>query len=473
MNRRTLRRLRLYIKTRWPRRHDLLPKSLFGRSFLIIVAPMVILQLLLVFLFYERHWESVTLRLADALANEVQLVTVLLDNNPNRDYIPRKIRDLSAVMEIELSLQDGGIEVTQRPPSRRIEKLLVEALHENLLYPLNVQLTDGRILIWLPWGNRILLLQASQKRLLSATTYIFILWMLGTAVLVVTIAVLFMRNQVRPLKKLAKLADDVGRGNLTGGNLAASTLDADDADHYPAPPFHPSGALEVRQVAIAFNRMHDRLRRQMVGRLEMLRNVSHDLRTPLTRMRLMIAQVHDQPLQQDLRQEIREMNQMIEGYLAFVRGEADEALEQVELTNWLQDLVPLLAQSDRFPKDGLQLRLPKKPLTAAIRVQAVRRVLANLIDNSMRYSQQICVSLQAKQEEFWLVVEDDGPGIPPQQRDSVFQPFKRLEGSRNPATGGYGLGLTIALDLVRQHGGNMVLGDAVLGGLKVVVKLPR
>jgi two-component system osmolarity sensor histidine kinase EnvZ len=269
-------------------------------------------------------------------------------------------------------------------------------------------------------------------------------------VLVVTISVLFMRNQVKPLKQLAKVADDVGRG-------------------IDLPALRPSGALEVRQVTVAFNRMRDRLQRQVTGRMEILRNVSHDLRTPLTRMRLIIAGLPAGQMQDDLRQELSEMNQMIEGYLAFVRGDAEETLQTISLNDWLQEM----AHSFSLPDRMIKVRQPRQSVQFSIRPQAVRRAIGNLLTNAMRYGQQVRLSAQVKSDEVWIVVEDDGPGIPADQRASVFRPFQRLEPSRNQATGGYGLGMTIALDLIRQHGGDILLSESVLGGLKATIKLPR
>lgn len=449
--RRQWRRLRFFVRSQWPRRHDLLPKSLFGRSFLIIVTPMAILQLVLAFVFYERHWETVTRRLANALANEVQVLTVLMAGQASDDYIPRQVQSLAGIMEIQLSLS-AGADITSNRSYNKTERLVEKALQAHLLYPVNIDIDrDAKQLnIWIPWGERVLRIQASQERVLSSTTYIFILWMVGTAVLVVTISVLFMRNQVKPLKQLAKVADDVGRG-------------------IDLPALRPSGALEVRQVTVAFNRMRDRLQRQVTGRMEILRNVSHDLRTPLTRMRLIIAGLPSGQQQNDLRQEISEMNQMIEGYLAFVRGEAEETLQPIFLNDWLQEM----AQSFSLPDRMIKVRQPKQSVQFSIRPQAVRRAVGNLLTNALRYGQQVRLSAQVKSDEVWIVVEDDGPGIPADKRANVFQPFQRLEPSRNQATGGYGLGMTIALDLIRQHGGDILLSESVLGGLKATIKLPR
>jgi len=448
---RALRQLRVIVRSKWPRRHDLLPKSLFGRSFLIIVAPMAILQLVLAFVFYERHWETVTRRLANALANEMQVITMLMGGQSNNDYIPRQVQLLAGVMEMQLSLSVGGdLEIHHH--YNKTERLLEQALHENLLYPLNIQINRGakQLTLWLPWGERVLQVQVSQERILSSTTYIFILWMVGTAVLVVTISVLFMRNQVKPLKQLATVTDSVGRG-------------------MDLPALRPSGALEVRQVTVAFNRMRDRLQRQVTGRMEILRNVSHDLRTPLTRMRLLIANLPADQLQQDLRQEIQEMNQMIEGYLAFVRGDAEEGLQTLALNDWLQET----AQAFGLPDCAIRVRLPKHAVSFSVRPQSLRRAVGNLLTNALRYGNQVRLSAQIKSDEVWIVVEDDGPGIAADQRASVFRPFQRLEPSRNQATGGYGLGMTIALDLVRQQGGDITLSESVLGGLKATVKVPR
>jgi two-component system osmolarity sensor histidine kinase EnvZ len=229
----------------------------------------------------------------------------------------------------------------------------------------------------------------------------------------------------------------------------------------------PAGALEVRQAAAAFIVMRDRIRRQIVQRTEMLAGVSHDLRTPLTRMKLQLALMGENEEIEELRADIVEMEQMIDAYLAFARGEGGEAPQKINLEELLRDVIGGLPGGDAvtFTSDG--------PLEIEIRPVAMKRCLGNLIGNAIRYAGTVAVNASRHQRTVTVVVDDDGPGIPADQREAVFRPFVRLDPSRNAATGGVGLGLTIARDIAHGHGGEINLETSPLGGLRVVLTLPR
>jgi two-component system osmolarity sensor histidine kinase EnvZ len=273
--------------------------------------------------------------------------------------------------------------------------------------------------------------------------------MIGTALLLLGIATIFMRNQVRSVRKLASAADGFGKGR-------------------DIPDIKPEGAVEVRQAAIAFNLMRERLKRQIDQRTEMLAGVSHDLRTPLTRMKLQLAIMEGTDGTSELAEDVSDMERMIEGYLHFARGEGSEAVQEVPLDAALRDL------AGRFLREGREVRLDE-PLAALVlrcRPNALDRALTNLIGNACRYGKQVAVAIRRREENVEIIVDDDGPGIPAAQRETVFRAFTRLESSRNPKTGGMGLGLTIARDIVRGHGGDIALEDSPLGGLRARVRLP-
>ena len=288
--------------------------------------------------------------------------------------------------------------------------------------------------------------EAPRKRLYAGTIYIFVLWIVGMAMVLFGIAALFMRNQVRAIRRLASAAEAFGMGRDIG-------------------PIKPEGATEVRQAATAFNRMQERVRRFLVQRTEMLAGVSHDLRTPLTRLRLALAMM---PAREELRQDVaemtadvEEMERMISGYLAFARGEGTEQAEPVNLSAVLEEVAAGARRS------GAEVAVDVPPaLTLSLRANAVRRAITNLVDNARRHAHRVALAAMPQGRMVFVTVDDDGPGIPPERRESVFRPFE------SDSTGGTGLGLTIARDIVRAHGGEIVLEDSPLGGLRARIRLP-
>jgi two-component system osmolarity sensor histidine kinase EnvZ len=280
------------------------------------------------------------------------------------------------------------------------------------------------------------------------TTLIVVLWMIGTSAVLFVVAMMFMRNQVRPIRRLAQAAESFGKGR-------------------EVPNFRPGGATEVRQAAAAFIEMRDRIKRQIAQRTDMLSGVSHDLRTPLTRMKLQLAMLGDSTEIAELKADIAEMERMIEGYLAFVRGEGHEAPKETDLAPLLGEIV------DGARREGAVIELETEgDLRVAVRPHALKRCITNLVTNATRYGKRVAIHAVRQAESIEIAVVDDGPGIPASRREDVFRPFVRLESSRNQATGGIGLGLTIARDIVRGHGGDIVLQEAPGGGVKASVRLP-
>jgi two-component system osmolarity sensor histidine kinase EnvZ len=289
---------------------------------------------------------------------------------------------------------------------------------------------------------------APRRRLFSSTTYVFILWMIGTSLALFAVATLFMRSQVRPMRRLATAAEAFGKGRNV-------------------PDFKLEGADEVRQAGAAFNLMRERIQRQITQRTEMLAGVSHDLRTPLTRMKLELAMLPDSSELAELKADVAEMEKMVEGYLAFARGEGTEQPEPADLGQLLREAVATAA------REGTAIELRAEgPMPVNIRPDAFRRCLANLIANAKRYAKRIVIEADYVGSAIEIAVDDDGPGIPAGMREEVFKPFFRLDTSRNPETGGIGLGLTIARDVMRSHGGELTLGASPLGGLRALLRLP-
>jgi two-component system osmolarity sensor histidine kinase EnvZ len=302
------------------------------------------------------------------------------------------------------------------------------------------------VLIHLQLPEGVLDVVAPRKRLAIGTIFLFVGWVVGSALLLFAIAALFMRNQVRAIRRLARSAEAFGTGR-------------------DVPPIRPEGAAEVRQAAAAFNRMQERIRRFLAQRTEMLAGVSHDLRTPLTRLRLALAMLpRSEELRQDVAEmtaDVEEMDRMIGGYLAFARGEGTEQAEPVNLATILDEVAVGARRSGAL----LDLDVPAD-LTLKLRADAVRRAITNLVDNASRHARHIALGAMAQGRSVLVIVDDDGPGIPADRRESVFRPFE------SGSSGGTGLGLTIARDIVRAHGGEIVLEDSPLGGLRARIRFP-
>jgi two-component system osmolarity sensor histidine kinase EnvZ len=273
--------------------------------------------------------------------------------------------------------------------------------------------------------------------------------MAGSALILLAVAILFLRNQVRPIERLARAAEMFGKGR-------------------PVPDFKPYGAIEVRRAAQAFITMRERIERHVTQRTEMLAGVSHDLKTPLTRLKLELAMMPDGPDVRSMRGDVAEMEHMLDDYLAFARGEGTEQPSEVDIVAAVGDVVA------GARRDGTRIGFAtaEEVLTVPLRRDAFRRALTNIVANAQRHANRIDVVLNRRRGRVEILVDDDGPGVPVDKREEVFKPFFRIEGSRNVETGGIGLGLTIARDILRGHGGDLTLGDSPLGGLRAVLQLP-
>ncbi len=425
-----------------------LPRSLLGRSLLMILLPLVLLQAVALQFFYGSHLDVVSRRLTGGVAGELAYTLELLNRFPDdQAWILRMAHEQ---FDLVLRMEPGAI----LPKTRRVNVLgpmdedLAVALQEKVRLPFTMDWTSDplSVLIRAQLPNGVVDIQAPRKRLYTGTIYLFVLWLVGTALLLFGIAALFMRNQVRAIRRLAAAAEAFGMGRDIG-------------------PIRPEGATEVRRAATAFNRMQERVRRFLVQRTEMLAGVSHDLRTPLTRIRLALEMM---PPREELRQDItemtadvEEMERMIGGYLAFARGEGAEQAEPVNLSAVLEEV----AAGARRSGAAVDVDVPPA-LTLSLRANAVRRAITNLVDNARRHAHRVALAAMPQGRMVFVTVDDDGPGIPPERRESVFRPFE------SGAAGGTGLGLTIARDIVRAHGGEIVLEDSPLGGLRARIRLP-
>jgi two-component system, OmpR family, osmolarity sensor histidine kinase EnvZ len=438
-------------------RHRLLPRTLFGRSLMIVSVPILLLQLIVAFVFFGRHWEAMSSKLVFALAGEITMITGHIADARSEDQIASIVKQAHSALDIVVIVENSGRSL--KNPELSFEKFswfsiaqkLQKALDEELGRPFTIRPyeKDKWFEIVVSAGkSKTVHFICPDRRLYSPTTYIFVLWLIGSAVLLLAIAMLFMRNQIRPIMRLAVAAEKLGKGQ-------------------DVPDFKPVGAAEVRQASRAFLEMKERLKRQMEQRTAMLTGVSHDLRTPLTRMKLELAMSKDNASNGNLRQDIEEMEKMIEGYLAFARGEGDEAVEMTDLRPLLDRIV------SKAKRQGCNVEetLPER-LTIRVRPVAIERAAANIITNACKFAKRIWVEAREEGNAVDIIVDDDGPGIPPELREEVFRPFFRAEKSRNKKTGGVGLGLSIAQDIVHSHGGEIILADSPRGGLRVIMRLP-
>ena len=429
------------------------PRTLFGRAVLIIVLPLILVQLVALFGFYDRVWNTVTRRMAQALAGDVAMaVQSWVAEKDDEEGKRAVIFNASTALWLNVEFKPGA--KLERPTvddgSGLLEGHLARALRERVPRPffLDVWNQPRDVVVEVQLDDGVMLLRAPRDRVYTTTPYVMILWMVGGSLIFIAIASIFMRNQVRPIRRLAFAAEEFGKGR--------------DVDGY-----RPGGAAEVRQAGGAFIVMRERIRRFLAQRTEMLAGIGHDLRTPLTRMKLELALLGDSPSVGGLRADVADMERMVESYLAFVRGEGEESPEPTDLAAMLGELAVEARKetpSTRLVTDG--------DLVVPLRPQAIKRSLRNLIANAARHGARIDIRARRRERSVKITIDDDGPGIPPQAREDVFKPFFRLDASRNAATGGVGLGLTIARDVVRAHGGEIWLEDSPLGGLRARIKLP-
>lgn len=428
-----------------------LPRTLFGRSLLIIVMPLILLQVISAYVFYDRHWSWVSRRLTNDTASEVSVIVDMWRHAPDAESKARILDIGERAFELKLAFEEGAIlPNTAHPIVSGSDGNIAGSLIERLQRPLVLGgAGNGNIAIDIQYPDGVLHVIVNGKRLFTSTTYIFVLWMVGSSMVLFAVAMAFMRNQVRPIRRLAAAADALGKGR-------------------EVPPFKPAGAVEVRQAAHAFNIMRERIRRQISQRTEMLAGVSHDLRTPLTRMKLELAMLKG-PEAEELKADIDEMERMVEGYLAFARGDESEPTVQEDIG----ELVEEIAVQARRGGASVGVKTAKAgELVLPMRRSAVKRALANIVNNATTYGKHAEISSRRVGGNIEITVDDDGPGIPRAKRIDVFRPFFRLEDSRNQETGGVGLGLSIARDVIHGHGGSIALEDSPLGGLRVRFRLP-
>ena len=435
----------------WADKHS--PQTLFARALIIIVVPMLLLQALSAWWFYSQRGDNVTNRLAILLVRDLRLLISLRSDFPDDEHRDWILRRSAQDLLLFVSFRKGIVRPFKEPEYFDIVAREVQgALNADLKRPffLDNNIGGGQLLIEIQLSDGdVMDVLVPHVRLTFGSSFAYVLAQLGLALVLFGLAIWFMRRELVPIEHLGVAADALGKGR-------------------DVPDFAFSGGTrEVRNAATAFHTMRIRLRRSIQQRTEMLAGVSHDLRTPLTRMKLSLALLPDSPETRELSDDVDDMQRMIEGYLAFARGEGDEDPVMSDLSEIMEDV----AAGARHGNASLDLAW-KGDMNVELRPIAIKRCLTNIVSNAQRYASQIRIEAVRGRTSVEIAVDDDGPGIPPEKYEDVFRPFFRLDESRNAATGGVGLGLSIARDVARSHGGDVALAASPLGGLRVVVRIP-
>lgn len=429
-----------------------MPKRLYARSLIIVIAPIVLLQSVVAFVFMERHWQTVTQRLSTAVVRDIAGIIDVIDTypqDPNYDNIIR-IAQQRLLLNIAILPPDPLPPPGPKPFFSILDRVLSREITKQINRPFwidtvgNSNIVEIRIRL----KHHVLRVFAKRSQAYASNTRIFLLWMVGTSLVLLTIAILFLRNQIRPIQQLAAAAESFGKGR-------------------PMPPdFRPRGAEEVRRAGIAFIQMRERIERQMEQRTAMLTGVSHDLRTILTRFKLQLALVDGKEVEA-LDSDIADMQSMLEGYLAFARGEASEESGLFDLQPFLDKLKGEATLRKRKLESSLS-----GPSEVVVRPNAFARLVSNLVSNAFRHARNVAITADHHGKWLTIHVDDDGPGIPAELREDVFKPFFRLDEARNQDASGTGLGLSIARDIARSHGGDITLEDSPMGGLRATIRIP-
>tara|TARA_B100000674_G_scaffold32966_2_gene23116 strand:- start:7191 stop:8507 length:1317 start_codon:yes stop_codon:yes gene_type:complete len=436
------------------RLRDIMPKSLFGRSLFIVGLPLIFLQIFLGYFFFERHWDDVGRRLVLAVAGEIALISekiIIANNDPKLEI--KIFEDAANYFGAKLQVIPNSI-LTDRellhPKNSRLDRALSKSLKERIKFPHTFDTVKNlnKVIIYVQLPNKILRTEISKKRLYSSTTYIFIAVMIASSLFLLGLAVFFLRRQISPLKELSNAADAFGKG-----------------DTFFA--LKPRGADEVRHVTHAFLDMRERIRLHIEQRTNMLAGVSHDLRTPLTRMKLQIEMLNKNEDKIGLKEDVSQMEQMLEAYLSFIKEKGMEIRVKSDISKLIGSIIlDAKRNGDIIVAKNIQI------VDAKVRINDLRRAITNLTSNACRESKNVEISLIKKDKNALIIVDDDGPGIKEKDYSSVFKAFYRIESSRNLSTGGLGLGLTIARDIARSHGGEIKLEKSNLGGLRATLSVP-
>ena len=425
----------------------IIPSSLLGRSLIIVFIPIITLVTLTTIIFYQTSWNIISKRLTQSVVADINAIVKLIDQDLQFTAIKLAKEDFK--MKVELKENANLNDIVFYEQRGILSKRLKQALSEiNIPFIYDLTNLDKGAIISLQINTGLIRITVDKDRLYSESAFVFLIWMFFASLILLFLAYFFMKGQMRPLKRLAIIAETFGRG-----------LDA--------PELKGSGSLEIRQTTNAFNLMQNRIKRFLKQRTEMLAGVSHDLRTPLTRMKLQVSLMKDDNAKKELEHDINEMTAMLNSYVSFVRGEETEKIEDTNIN----DLIEILCRSNSSDNFKIKYNFEKNVMTLCRPIQ-IKRALQNILDNAKRYANKIEIDLGTKNNELYIAISDNGPGIPEKSFEDVFKPFFTLDPSRNKLKGESGLGLTIARDIIRSHGGEIKLLKSKMHGLKILLYLP-
>lgn len=431
------------------------PRGLFSRSLIIIIAPMVVLQGIVTYAFFVRHYDIVARHMAHNVAGDIAFITNIAESYPPGAARTRLLDMAAHSLGFRIALAPDSKLGTPYHHSSIDLKHAMDAIFATRLgmkHPFTSDAVNNVVDLEVQTSAGLLRIEIPRDQLVASNADIFILWMVGSSLVLIAVAILFLRNQVKPIERLAAAAEAFGKGRAV-------------------PDFKPYGATEVRKAAQAFITMRARIDRYVQQRTEMLAGVSHDLKTPLTRLRLQLAMAGIGEDTGPLLQDVRDMEHMLDEYLDFARGDSGEEAERADLGEVLAEAALAAASARTGGSDRLRLEVPSG-IALAVKRNALKRCATNLIDNALKHGNRVDVALTQDDRFVEILVDDDGPGIPETRREEAFRPFHRLDEGRNLQTGGVGLGLAIARDIARAHGGDITLGVSRLGGLRAALRLP-
>ena len=426
-----------------------LPKGLFYRSLIIVAAPTILLQLIVTIVFFDSIWIKANKGMTRSLVGEIKTLSDVYNSNNKKQInfltdIYKKNFDF-VINSIDESIPEEVFERRFSPMDRSLRREL-KSTFGNDNYWFNTVNYLNIVEVRIRSGNKNLQFFFPKERIATSSVRLFVLWITVPSIILILIAILFLKNQTRPLTNLAKAAQRFGKGDYIN-------------------EFRPSGAKEIRNAAYEFDRMAKRINRHLNQRSEMLSGISHDLRTPLTRLKLQLAMVNNKEISENMTKDIDEMENMLNDYLQFAKTQAKENTERVSL----KDLFLIIEK--RIKNSNLSIKI-ESDISFYGRKNALQRCFSNIINNGLIYGEKINVTAQKSSNRAVIFFDDNGPGIPIEHYRNVFKPFFRLDKSRSLNKSGVGLGLAIVEDIVHSHGGNIQLSKSNLGGLQVKISLP-
>ena len=426
----------------------ILPKRLFYRALIIVAAPTIILQFIITIVFYDSIWIKANKNITRSLVAQLKTIEEVYRNNKNNlDFFTDSYKN-NFNFEIGIRIEEFPKVSGERrfsPMDRSLRREL-KSTFGNDNYWFSTSKFKNAVEIKIKSENEIIEFLVPKEMVATSSVRLFVLWTTLPSIVLIIIALIFLKNQTRPLVKLAKAAERFGKGDYVND-------------------FRPSGAQEIRKAAYEFDRMAKRINRHLNQRSEMLSGISHDLRTPLTRLKLQLEMIDQKDLSQKMSKDIDEMEKMLNDYLQFAKTQSQESTSEIKLNDLFKKILNNFTNKNLNISFGENIRLIGRPL-------ALQRSFENIVNNGLAYGKNVHINFQKGVNNIFIVIEDDGPGIPEDQYKNVFKPFFRLDKSRSLNQSGIGLGLTIVEDIINSHGGNVQLGRSKLKGLQVKISLP-